>query len=126
MPGKAEKEALLFMNPLRAALVGAAVITRLFGTTRPAPNVSLDDLQSRLRELATASDEDAIRERLGDVVTGLDAQAPLVDRPFEVTYLWLIAKLQTLGTALEEETDTDHVIRTVNSLATTLADALDA
>lgn len=116
----------MFVNPVRAALVGAAIVARLIGDTRPAPDVSLDDLQAWLRELATASDENAIRDRLGDVVTGLDAQAPLVDSPFEVTYLWLIVKLQALGNSLERRSDTDHVIRTVNSLATQLADALDA
>lgn len=114
----------MFMNPARTALVGAAIATRLIGDTQPAPNVSLDDLEAWLRELATTSDENAIRARLGDVVTGLDAQAPLVDSPFEVTYLWLIVKLRALGKALADRADTGHVVRTVNSLATKLADAL--
>lgn len=115
----------MFVNPLRAALVGAAVVNRLMNV-QPAPDVSLDDLQGWLRELATTSDERTIRDRLGDVLTGLDAQARLVDGSFEVTYLWLIGKLQALGNALNERADTDHVVKTVNSLATKLADALDS
>lgn len=119
----------MFANPVRAALVGAAVGARLIGNvlgprTRPAPSISLDDLQARFRELATTRDEDEIRTGLGKVIAGLDAQAPLVSGPSEVTYLWLIVKMQSLCNALEENTDTARVVETVHSLATELADAL--
>ncbi|GLY69243.1 hypothetical protein [Amycolatopsis taiwanensis] len=84
----------------------------------------VDDLQATLRELAATRDEGEIRAGLGTVIAGLDAQASLVSRPFEVTYLWLIVKMQALCNALAERTDTDRVIETVHRLATELADAL--
>lgn len=119
----------VFANPVRAALVSAAIGARqisnvLAPRTRPVPGISLDDLGTTFRELAAARDEGEIRTGLGNVIAGLDAQAPLVSGPFEVTYLWLIVKMQSLCNKLEENTDTDRVIETVNSLATELADAL--
>jgi hypothetical protein len=140
----------VFTNPIRAALVGAVVATRLIGgagaaatraqtvdrlagaaggllpRSQPAPRISLDDLQVELRELATTGDSTGIRDGLGLVIAGLDAQAPLVSSPFEVTYLWLLGKLESLRSAAADKGDDDDVIHTVNTLAAELADALDS
>jgi hypothetical protein len=138
----------VFTNPIRAALIGAVVATRLIGgagaaatrapavdrpagpallpRTQPAPHISLDDLQAELRVLATAGDSTGIQDGLGLVIAGLDAQAPLVSSPFEVTYLWLLVKLESLRSAVAEKRGDDGVIHTVNALAAELAEALSS
>jgi hypothetical protein len=122
---------------IRAALAGAAVAAGLLGATGaqspsdpgspralPAPRVSLDELEAKLRTLSTATDVTAVRAGLGTVIAGLDEQAVLVPSEFEPTYVWLLVKLQALHDTCDEKSGTGNVVRVVNALTTELADAL--
>ncbi|MFD2417348.1 hypothetical protein [Amycolatopsis pigmentata] len=118
---------------IRAAFTGAAVVAGLLGRASvapgspralPAPRVSFDELGAQFRTLATAGDVTTIGAALGTVIAGLETQAVLVPGDYEPTYVWLLGKLRGLRDACAERRDTGTIVRSVNALATELADAL--